>query len=172
MFSISQTISQRSGLFFLTTFSLPLLQRRRHHLSERTKRQTSQHGRGLRRLEEFAVPGSYRLRHSIPHFIPGLCQISYGISDLDASIHNYVVFGNADDYHDTPVYNTFRPQDHGVQPLSLTAVVCDDQLVSCLETRKISAHTLPGVPARILTPHRVLWHMGRRERQRWPSFGW
>jgi hypothetical protein len=75
MFSISQTISQTSGLFSLTTFSLPLLQRRRHHLSERTKRQTSQHGRGLRRLEEFAVPGSCRLRHSVPHFIRGLCPI-------------------------------------------------------------------------------------------------
>lgn len=51
----------------------------------------------------------------------------YGIPDLDASIHNYVVFGNAGN---KAGYTTFDPKAHGVQPLSLMAVVCNNQLVS------------------------------------------
>lgn len=44
----------------------------------------------------------------------------YGIKDLDAHIHPYVVFGN----------DGFDPEDHGVKPLSVVAVVCNNQVVS------------------------------------------
>lgn len=45
----------------------------------------------------------------------------YGIEDLDANLHSYVVFGNED---------SFEPQDEGMEPLSVMAVVCNDQVVS------------------------------------------
>ncbi|KAB8067779.1 fungal chitosanase of glycosyl hydrolase group 75-domain-containing protein [Aspergillus leporis] len=46
----------------------------------------------------------------------------FGISDLDANIHPYIVFGNEDD---SP---KFLPKDHGMQPLSVMAVVCNGKL--------------------------------------------
>lgn len=46
----------------------------------------------------------------------------YGIDDLDANVHSYVVFGNDDP--------AFDPQQHGMEPLSVMAVVCGGQLVS------------------------------------------
>ena len=48
----------------------------------------------------------------------------FGIEDLDAHVHPYVVLGNegADP--------SFDPQSAGVQPLSVVAVVCNGQLVS------------------------------------------
>lgn len=49
---------------------------------------------------------------------------SYGIEDLDANLHTYVVFGNEGE---NP---SFRPQDHGIEPLSVMAVVCNGQVVS------------------------------------------
>ena len=48
---------------------------------------------------------------------------SYGISDLDASIHSYVVFGNDGG---SP---TFDPSTAGMKPLSVMAVVCGDNMV-------------------------------------------
>lgn len=48
-----------------------------------------------------------------------------GQKDLDANAHPYVVFGNTGD---TPGWPTFNPQDHGIEPLSVMAVVCGDQL--------------------------------------------
>lgn len=42
----------------------------------------------------------------------------YGISDLDANVHSYVVFGN----------QGFNPQDYGMKPLSVMAIVCNGQL--------------------------------------------
>lgn len=45
----------------------------------------------------------------------------YGIDDLDANVHPYVVFGNDDP--------AFDPQQHGMEPLSVMAVVCGGQLV-------------------------------------------
>ena len=51
----------------------------------------------------------------------------FGISDLDANIHPYVVFGNEGNYSPT-----FDPRKFGVKPLSVMAVVCNDQLVSLL----------------------------------------
>ncbi|PWY87547.1 putative fungal chitosanase [Aspergillus heteromorphus CBS 117.55] len=44
--------------------------------------------------------------------------VQYGISDLDANVHPYVVFGNTN----------FDPQSSGMQPLSVMAVVCGGQL--------------------------------------------
>jgi chitosanase len=48
----------------------------------------------------------------------------FGISDLNANIHPYVVFGNEGNY--TP---TFDPQAYGIKPLSVMAVVCGNKLV-------------------------------------------
>ncbi|OAQ60363.1 glycoside hydrolase family 75 [Pochonia chlamydosporia 170] len=44
---------------------------------------------------------------------------SYGISDLNANIHPYVVFNEA------PYFN---PQKYGMKPLSVMAVVCNNQV--------------------------------------------
>ena len=49
----------------------------------------------------------------------------FGISDLDANVHPYVVFGN----RGTPPLE-FDPEAHGMRPLSVMAVVCAGQLVS------------------------------------------
>lgn len=49
---------------------------------------------------------------------------TFGISDLDANIHPYVVFGNSGS---SP---SFNPQSSGMQPLSVMAVVCNNQVVS------------------------------------------
>lgn len=45
----------------------------------------------------------------------------FGIPDLNANIHTYVVFGD-----DHPV---FDPTKFGMVPLSVMAVVCNNQLV-------------------------------------------
>jgi chitosanase len=47
----------------------------------------------------------------------------YGISDLNTNIHPYVVFGNSDDSPE------FDPQQYGMEPLSVMAVVCNNKLV-------------------------------------------
>ncbi|OLN85471.1 Endo-chitosanase [Colletotrichum chlorophyti] len=49
-----------------------------------------------------------------------------GQRDLNASVHPYVVFGNQGN---KPGWPTFNPQDHGVEPLSVMAVVCNNKLV-------------------------------------------
>ncbi|KAJ5698037.1 endo-chitosanase [Penicillium macrosclerotiorum] len=46
----------------------------------------------------------------------------YGISDLNANIHPYVVFGNSGS---SP---SFDPQQYGMEPLSVMAVVCNGNL--------------------------------------------
>lgn len=48
----------------------------------------------------------------------------YGISDLNANIHGYVVFGNEGS---SP---SFEPESVGMKPLSIMAVVCNNKLVS------------------------------------------
>ncbi|BDD64134.1 hypothetical protein MPDQ_000553 [Monascus purpureus] len=45
----------------------------------------------------------------------------YGINDLNANIHPYVVFGNDEG-------ETFYPDQHGMKPLSVMAVVCNNQV--------------------------------------------
>lgn len=49
--------------------------------------------------------------------------------DLNANFIPYTVFGN---YGNDPDYITFHPTDYGIQPLSVMAVVCGDQLVGRL----------------------------------------
>ncbi|KAF2758845.1 endo-chitosanase [Pseudovirgaria hyperparasitica] len=48
----------------------------------------------------------------------------YGIADLDAHVHPYVVFGNSG-----AEGMEFSPQSHGVEPLSVVAVVCGGKLI-------------------------------------------
>jgi chitosanase len=48
----------------------------------------------------------------------------YGVRDLNANIHPYVVLGNEGSYSPT-----FDPRMVGVEPLSIVTVVCGDQLV-------------------------------------------
>ncbi|RGP58888.1 glycoside hydrolase family 75 protein [Fusarium sporotrichioides] len=49
-----------------------------------------------------------------------------GIKDLNAFVHPYVVFGNEGQLSG---YKNFHPQEHGIEPLSLMAVVCGDKLI-------------------------------------------
>ncbi|KAM0342018.1 hypothetical protein ACHAPU_009746 [Fusarium lateritium] len=53
---------------------------------------------------------------------------SYGTGrqDLNANVHPYVVFGNDGS---KPGWNTFHPREHGVEPLSVMAVVCGEKLI-------------------------------------------
>lgn len=51
----------------------------------------------------------------------------YGIEDLDANLHSYVVFGNVED---SPSYEPDKSE--GMEPLSVMAVVCNDQLVGLI----------------------------------------
>jgi hypothetical protein len=55
---------------------------------------------------------------------------SYGVgnqTDLDANVHPYVVFGNtAEDGNDG--WPTFDPQQYGIEPLSVMAVLCGGKL--------------------------------------------
>ncbi|KAK1690041.1 fungal chitosanase [Colletotrichum godetiae] len=49
-----------------------------------------------------------------------------GRRDLNASVHTYVVFGNEGTKSGWP---TFNPEKHGVRPLSVMAVVCNNKLL-------------------------------------------
>ncbi|CAJ2514222.1 Uu.00g023410.m01.CDS01 [Anthostomella pinea] len=49
-----------------------------------------------------------------------------GIKDLDANIHPYVVFGNVGGKDG---FTGFDPAEHGIEPLSVMAVVCGDKLI-------------------------------------------
>jgi hypothetical protein len=49
-----------------------------------------------------------------------------GITDLNANVHPYVVFGNEGSKHG---WKTFDPREYGVEPLSVMAVVCGGKLV-------------------------------------------
>lgn len=48
-----------------------------------------------------------------------------GQTDLDANIHPYVVFGNTG----APGWPVFDPQEYGIEPLSVMAVLCGEKLV-------------------------------------------
>ena len=50
------------------------------------------------------------------------------VTDLNPFVHDYVVFGNSGDELG---WVTFDPQEYGMEPLSMMAVVCGDKLVSC-----------------------------------------
>ncbi|OAA73096.1 glycoside hydrolase family 75 protein [Akanthomyces lecanii RCEF 1005] len=48
-----------------------------------------------------------------------------GIKDLNAYVHSYVVLGNDGSKRD---YITFKPEQYGVEPLSIVAVVCGNKM--------------------------------------------
>ena len=47
----------------------------------------------------------------------------YGIEDLDSNKHSFVVLGNEGEWPE------YMPTQHGVESLSVVAVVCDNRLV-------------------------------------------
>ncbi|KAK1465017.1 fungal chitosanase [Colletotrichum melonis] len=49
-----------------------------------------------------------------------------GINDLNAYVHPYVVFGNDGS---KPGWPTFDPKKHGIEPLSVMAVVCNNKVI-------------------------------------------
>ncbi|KAF2650710.1 glycoside hydrolase family 75 protein [Lophiostoma macrostomum CBS 122681] len=57
---------------------------------------------------------------------------AFGISDLDAHIHTYVVLGNDNSADGGDGGVSFDPQSVGIKPLSVVAVVCDGQLFYAL----------------------------------------
>lgn len=61
-----------------------------------------------------------------------------GVDDLNAYVHSYVVLGNDGDKSG---YINFKPEQYGVEPLSIVAVVCGDQMVSnkAAKLQRISA---------------------------------
>ncbi|RWA03378.1 hypothetical protein EKO27_g11725 [Xylaria grammica] len=63
---------------------------------------------------------------SVTSFADTVRGYGQGVEDLDANIHPYVVFGNVGS---NPGYTNFDPRDHGIEPLSIIAVVCGDQLI-------------------------------------------
>lgn len=78
------------------------------------------------------------------------------ISDLNANIHPYVVFGNERDDGGA----TFDPRSVGIKPLSVMAVVCGDKMVR---------PTLPVPPEAciswVLMTFTVLRCLGRHQRR-------
>lgn len=78
----------------------------------------------------------------------------FGIKDLDANIHGYVVLGT----------KNFDPQSFGIESLSVVAVVCNNQLVFLL--------LLPRIPPYDPNTNNwdlVLWRLGRHK---WRYLGW
>ncbi|KAI8628286.1 chitosanase [Xylariaceae sp. FL1651] len=70
--------------------------------------------------------GSSGDTQSITAFADTVAGYGQGVQDLDANIHPYVVFGN---FGSKPGFTNFDPQDFGVEPLSVMAVVCGDKLI-------------------------------------------
>lgn len=50
-----------------------------------------------------------------------------GVWDLNPYVHSFVIFGN---YGNKKDFVTFDPQSIGIEPYSLMAIVCGDQLVT------------------------------------------
>ena len=63
---------------------------------------------------------------SVTTFQDTVASYRAGVKDLDANVHGYVVFGNSGD---RPGWRTFDPEEYGIEPLSVMAVVCGDRLV-------------------------------------------
>ncbi|KAK1479562.1 fungal chitosanase [Colletotrichum cuscutae] len=55
-----------------------------------------------------------------------LSNYNAGINDLNAYVHPYVVFGNDGS---KPGWPTFDPKKHGIEPLSVMAVVCNNKVI-------------------------------------------
>lgn len=83
-----------------------------------------------------------------------------GINDLNAYIHSYVVFGNQGKKKG---YTTFDPTAYGIKPLSLMAVVCNNQLVSYLYAHLSYKATSDSLMLTLY--YTVLWRLGRRKRR-------
>jgi hypothetical protein len=60
-------------------------------------------------------------------YIEQIQGYNVGIKDVDSYIHSYVVLGNYADQGKSG-YTTFHPTDYGIEPLSIVAVVCNNQL--------------------------------------------
>jgi hypothetical protein len=67
--------------------------------------------------------GSSEDTQSETSFKDTVASYGTGIKDLNAKVHPYVVFGN------DGTIPSFDPKRYGIQPLSVMAVVCGDQLV-------------------------------------------
>ncbi|KAF2014748.1 glycoside hydrolase family 75 protein, partial [Aaosphaeria arxii CBS 175.79] len=52
----------------------------------------------------------------------------FGIPDLDANIHSYIVLGNDNSVEEGDGGEKFDPQSLGIKPLSVVAIVCGGQL--------------------------------------------
>ncbi|KAG5995875.1 hypothetical protein E4U54_002753 [Claviceps lovelessii] len=63
---------------------------------------------------------------SVTSFADLLRSYRTGQRDLDANAHPYVVFGNGGSRANYP---DFDPRKHGVEPLSVMAVVCNNKLI-------------------------------------------
>lgn len=59
-------------------------------------------------------------------FMDTVAGYSNGVEDLNPFVHDYVVFGN---YGSEDGYITFDPEEYGIEPLSVMAVVCGDKLI-------------------------------------------
>ncbi|KAL6412146.1 glycoside hydrolase family 75 [Ilyonectria robusta] len=70
--------------------------------------------------------GSSGDTQSMTSFMDTVAGYGTGQKDLDANIHPYVVFGNTGSKSG---WATFDPQEHGIEPLSVMAVVCGDKLI-------------------------------------------
>lgn len=81
---------------------------------------------------------------------------SYGIPDLDASIHSYIVFGNEGDLP------FFYPGLHDMKPLSVMAVICNNQLV-CAYMRVLFP-VLASLPFRV--PRICLLYSNQKKRSK------
>lgn len=95
---------------------------------------------------------------SITAFADTVASYGTGQQDLDANAHPYVVFGNDGS---KPGWKTFDPQSVGVEPLSVMAVVCNNQLVCFYIT--LIATILANSPANATCSG--LWCLGRYERR-------
>ncbi|KAK3689730.1 glycoside hydrolase family 75 protein [Podospora appendiculata] len=70
--------------------------------------------------------GSSGDTQSITSFQDTVAGYNKGINDLNANVHPYVVFGNEGTKSG---WKTFNPQNYGIKPLSIMAVVCGDKLI-------------------------------------------
>ncbi|KAH7171341.1 family 75 glycoside hydrolase [Dactylonectria macrodidyma] len=70
--------------------------------------------------------GSSGDTQSMTSFMDTVAGYGTGQEDLDANVHPYVVFGNTGTKSG---WATFDPQEHGIEPLSVMAVVCGDKLI-------------------------------------------
>lgn len=67
-------------------------------------------------------------RQSTTAFEDTIVGYHAGISELNPYVHPYVVFGN-DNENNRPGFVSFKPENYGIKPLSVMAVVCGEQLV-------------------------------------------